>query len=389
MKLLRAVGLLAALLAAVTGCGSSGSSVETIRIGAMYSLSGDQASLDENSLRGAQLAVEQINGRGGVLGSPISLAVRDAKSSGAEAGRQAQDLFEQERVSVVVGLSDTDVALPVAKLSQTLGALFVTSGATGPSLVVEAPDSTFLACFSDDAQAKAAAQYAARQLRLRSVAIVFDEQSQYASVLTQSFRAEFRRLGGSVYSEQRFSRSALDVASLAAETKKIGAPGVFLAGQPEEVSSIISALRSNGVDVPILGGDSYDSPLVSGLPDAQKRGVYFTTHVLLVPDSHSSQIDSFVQEYEARYGERPTSAFAALGYDAVQLVAQAIESAGTTEPGALRHSLESIRGYPAVTGKLSYAPGQHVPTKEVTVVTFVGSVPVRAATIAMGAGRSN
>ena len=361
-------------------CGSSASS-NAIRIGAIYSLQGDQASLDESSLRGAELAVQEINRRGGVLGTPIALEVRDANNSGSDAAAAAKDLYQQQGLSVVIGLSDTDLAQPVAEFSQEQGALFVTSGATGPALVSEAPDSTFLACFSDPAQAAAAAEYGSRHLHLRRVSLVYDVGSEYARVLSRAFREEFTRQGGSVQSEVLFGRQPFDVAAIVQNVMRESAPAVFLAGQPEEVSVVISGLRDAGFSGVILGGDSYDSPLILGLSDAQKRDVYFTTHAFLSGELLSPEVAAFVESYTSQYGERPSSAFAALGFDAVGIVATAIERAGSTEPKAVRGALESIVNYRAVTGLVSYAPGRHIPSKDITIVSFVGSSPVKMAVI--------
>lgn len=361
-------------------CGSSSSS-KAIRIGAIYSLRGDQAALDENSLRGAELAVAEINRRGGVLGTPIALEVRDANNLASDVTDAAEELYQQNGLPIVIGLSDTDLAKPVAETSQQLGAVFVTSGATGPILVSEAPDSTFLACFSDPAQAAAAAEYGFQHLHLRRVSLVYDSDSEYARVLSRSFREEFKLFGGSVQSEVPFGRERFDATAIVQRVMQEGPPAIFLAGQPEEVSMVIAALREAGFSGEILGGDSYDSALIFGLTDTQKKGVYFTTHAFLSGEPKSPEAAAFVERYAEQYGERPVSAFAALGFDAVGLVAIAIERAGSTESRAVRSALESIVNYRAVTGLVSYVPGRHIPSKDITIVSFAGSSPVQAAVI--------
>lgn len=361
-------------------CGSGGSS-GALRIGAIYSLRGDQASLDENSLRGAELAMHEINRQGGVLGTPLALAVRDANNSASDAAAAARDLYQQQGLPIVIGLSDTDLAQPVAKASQEFGRVFVTSGATGPTLVSVAPDSTFLACFSDPAQATAAAEYGSRHLNLRRVSLVYDTGSEYAKVLSQAFQEEFRRRGGAVISQVPFERQSFDLATIVQAVTRDRPPAIFLAGQPEEVSAIIGALRDAGFSGIIIGGDSYDSPLIRGLTEAQKRGIYFTTHAFLSDEPPSPEVAAFIKSYTDYFGEPPASAFAALGFDAIEIVTTAINKAGSTEPRAVRAALESIINYRGVTGLISYSPGRHIPSKDVSVVTFAGSSPVRVAVI--------
>ena len=344
----------------------------------MYSLSGDQASLDESSLRGAELAAEYVNAHGGINGTPISLEVRDAATSATETLKHAQELFQQEGVPVVVGLSDTDLASPVAKLSEELGKIFITSGATGPILTKEGPHSTFLACFSDDSQAMAVSDYARRRLRVRSALIVYDQGSQYAETLSRSFSKGFTTSGGSIAGRFAFTVQAIDESALRNELTRANPDMIFLAAQPDEVARVITILRSSGYAKPIVGGDSYDSGPVYNLTTVEKNNVYFSTHALLSPSSTNPEIERFIELYRSHYGEAPTSAFAALGYDAVRIASLALAKAGSTESGAIRSAIESIRQYAGVTGTISYAPNEHIPQKDVTIVTFEDGGPVRA-----------
>jgi branched-chain amino acid transport system substrate-binding protein len=362
----------------VGGCGTNSSSTSGIKLGIIYSLSGDQASLDESSLKGAELAVDYINAHGGISGTPIALEIRDAATSSTETPKQAEELFESEKVSLIVGLSDTDLAAPVAKLSQELGRIFITSGATGPVLTTLGPQSTFLACFSDDSQAMAASRFARERLRARSALVAYDQGTEYARILSTSFSKSFTASGGKVSGHFRFTVENTNTAALTKELIRTNPDIVFLAAQPDEVADVIRSLRSTGFTKPIVGGDSYDSARIYDLSSTEKAKVYFTTHTLLTASSSNPRIEEFMKQYKSYYGEEPTSAFAALGYDAVRLASLAIGKAQSVEPGAIRSALESIREYPGVTGSISYGPAQHIPHKDVTIVTFDDGVPTRA-----------
>ena len=361
------------------GCGASSSSVSSVKIGAIYSSSGDQESLDQASLEGAQLAVEQLNAKGGVLGRPVRLEVRDGGSSMERVAEVAQTLFGADQLDIVIGLSDTGLANPVAELSQAEGKIFVTSGATGPDLVSEAPDSTFLACFSDEAQARAIADYAVSKLRLRSVGVAYDAGSEYAKVLVAAFQQRFRSQGGMISFQSPFSAGDIGVERLISEIGEEQPQALFLAAQPNEVSSVLSALRKSGVRIPILGGDSYDSPRISSLPPSITEKVFFSTHVLLTGNPMSPVMRDFVALYGARYGTPPQSGFAALGYDTVNLVAQAVSRAGSTSPDPVRGALEATSDFQGVTGTMSFGRGLHIPKKDVTIVTFIDGQPRVAA----------
>ena len=121
-----------------------------------------------------------------------------------------------------------------------------------------------------------------------------------------------------------------------------------------------------------MSGDGYDTPRLLGDAGAAAHDVYFTTHAFLNPDTGTPRQRRFVADYQAAYGVAPKTAFAALGYDAVMLVADAIKRASSAKRTAIPAALEATRALPAVTGAISFAPGRHIPDKEVTVVKADG-----------------
>lgn len=367
--------------AAVVGCGASGSNSNDSQVGVLYSFVGDQSTLDMASLQGAQLAANQINAVGGLLGTPIAFHNADAQSDASISAQAGSELFVEENLPIVMGLSDTGLALPVAQQAESLNRVFMTSGATGSVLTQQAPTSTFLACFSDNQQARAAAIFSRGQLGLDSVVVIYDSTSDYATNLASLFSADFAGLGGQITASLTFPGATLNAYDVAQQAKSLGPQSIFLAGQPDEVALLLAALRGQGVTVPIIGGDSYDSTQIYNLSKGDTTNVYFTTHVLLTRQPSTPQIQAFNAAFEEEYGELPSSGFTALGYDAMNLLALAVNRAGTTDPAAVRAALESIKNYAGVTGTISYSASQHIPKKEVTVVTFQNGTPVLAALI--------
>lgn len=377
-------GLFFFLVASVSlyGCGSSGSSGSSnIQLGVLYSFVGDQSSLDMASLQGAQLAIDQINAAGGVLGSQVDFQMADAKSDATISAEAGQSLFVEQNLPMVMGLSDTNLALPIAQQAQSLNRVFMTSGATGTALTQAAPQANFLACFSDPQQAHAGAVFARGQLHLSSVVVIYDSTSDYATSLSSSFAADFRGSGGSVAATIAFPGATVNSGDVALQVKALNPQSIYLAGQPNEVQSLLTSLRGQGLTVPIIGGDSYDSTQISYLSKGVTDNVYYTTHVLLTESPSTPEIEAFNSAFKSQYGELPSSGFTALGYDAINLLVLAIKEAGSTEPTAVRAALESIKNYQGVTGPISYSPTQHIPKKNVTVVTFQDGTPVLAAII--------
>ena len=334
-------------------------SSDAVKIGAIYSLEGAQSPLDLPSVRGAMLAAGEINAQGGIDGRKIELVLCDAKSDPAAVSQCSESLIASN-VSALVGLSDTDMVLAAAPLAEKAGIPFMTSGATSPYLA-EMFDVLFLACFGDDAQAEAGALYAYEKMDLKTCALLADGDMEYARLLAGYFKEKYQDLGGEIVLEAFLNHS--DPEKMSREVKDANADMIYLAAGPNEAGPIIQALRREGFDRPIWGGDSFDSPLLR----REKMGsIVFSTHALL--DENSSGTGEFVSSYQAEYGISPENAFSALGYDAVRLLSEAINRSGSTDPQAILQALKNISGFKGVTGEISYREHGRMPDKDVTMI---------------------
>jgi branched-chain amino acid transport system substrate-binding protein len=410
------------LAVVATACSDSVTSARQtpppVRIGAIYNLTGEQWSLDGPSLEGARLAVDRINAHGGLLGRRVELLERDGHTNERDVRLAAANLVASG-CSAIIGLSDTDQVLAAAPVAARAGVPFVTSGATSPLLTTQVPNWLFLACFGDNAQAAASAQYATDQLGARTAAVLFDRDLDYTRLLARYFGRSLRAQGGSVLVTADFAdpqeavkrlragargaQSSEDDADAGADepaedagtsSGPVGASSdpdasaakadvLFVAAGPDDAPGLVARLRAAGYRQPIMGGDSYDSEeLVSA---AEKTGgkVYYTTHAGVGMSSASRAIRRFDAYFQAAYGRPPQNAFAALGYDALGLVATAIRRADSVNPTKVREALQTTRHFPGVTGTLSYAGDERVPHKKVTMVC-VGRRPVVVAQFTPG-----
>jgi branched-chain amino acid transport system substrate-binding protein len=344
-------------------------SPEPIVLGAIYSLSGGQAALDVPSSRGARLAVDEINRAGGVLGRPVQLVAGDAGSApGPAADSSAEILNRHPSATALLGLSDTDLVLAAAPVAAAKGRLFLTSGATSPKLPAQIPGYLFLACFGDNVQAAAGAEWAYDKLSARTVSVLFNSESTYAQLLQGYFRSRFEELGGRVLSIASYTPgkdlgppiSRLQTADL-----------IYLAATPDEVLDVVMALRASGHHAPILGGDGFDAAdLWQAHPEISN--VFFTTHAYLGEDNDNPKIVAFRRAYTRAYPDAIPDAFAALGYDAARLLITAIRHAASTDPEEVRNALASIREFDGVTGQLGYPADSRIPLKAVTLLGVEG-----------------
>ncbi|MCX6374016.1 MAG: ABC transporter substrate-binding protein [Actinobacteria bacterium] len=373
----------AALATGLAACGGAQvvtqqKSPEPIHIGAIYNLAGSQAALDGPSLDGARLAVDRINAAGGLLGRRVELMERDGQTDAALIRYDAESLAAL-KVTAMIGLSDTDQVLAAAPIAARAGIPFVTSGATSPRLPARVPDWLFLACFGDNVQAAAGAEFAADWLGARTAAVLFDTDMDYARLLQRYFGQAFRAQGGKVVLRAGFHSGEHDVAKLLAPLAGEGgdesdhvdtasAELLFVAASPDDAGPLVRRLRAAGYRQPIMGGDSFDSGKLIEAARKTGGGVYFTTHAAFGLAHSTAAMRRFTTWYRSAYGRPPENAFAGLGFDAVNLVAGAIRRAKSADPRKVRDALLETRGFSGVSGGLSYAGGSLVPRKAVSVI---------------------
>jgi branched-chain amino acid transport system substrate-binding protein len=346
------------------GCGDGDHGGAPVAIGAVYNLTGAQAALDVPSAQGAQLAVDEANRHGGVLGRRVQLEVADGETNTTVVGMKTAALLQHfPSMPGLIGLSDTDMVLAAAPVAAASGRLFLTSGATSPQLPAQVGGDLFLACFGDNEQAAAGAEWVYGERAARSASILYSTSASYTVLLQGYFRTRFEQLGGQIASVQTYTPQ-----DLSAETIAGVAPAdvIYLSAQPDDALAAAQLLRAAGLSTPILGGDGLDSSLWEA--HAEITDVYFTTHADVSAGNPDPQVVAFRAAYAQAYPNSPPDAFAALGYDAARLLMAAIDAAGTDAPGAVRTALASTRDFPGVTGTISYAPGNPIPSKSVTIL---------------------
>jgi len=364
-------GLLVILL--LSAC-SSDDTTRPIVLGAVYNLSGGQASLDQPSWNGAQLAAAQINKGGGLLGRRLSLLVADGQTDPTVLAAASTELLDR-KASALFGLSDTDAVLAAAPPAAAQSTLFLTSGATSPKLPEQVPIYLYLACFGDNDQAAAGAEYARQTLKAASSYVLFDNTSNYTELLAQYFAASIAAQNGVVVLMADYAgpAGAIDLSAQIGAVQALGAlPDIlYIAAQPDDVATIVSQFRQAGIAQPIIGGDSYDTVSLLQLGDLADD-VYYTTHALLIADSPDANVRRFVADYQAAYGHAPENAFAGLGYDTVMLLADTIRRAGSATRPAILATLPMTSDFSGVTGSITYVGDSHIPRKTVSVVRVAG-----------------
>src|SRR6188472_1609892 len=342
---------------------------EPIKVLAPFNLTGSQAVLGAPCYKGAELAVEKLNAAGGVLGRPIELIPIDTASDASRTTNELESELERyPSATAGIGYTDSTYALDAGRVFQKAGIPFITPGATAPDLPQQVGSGMFLAAYGDDAQALAMAKYAWNELNIRHVALWVDESSVYTRTVGGFFEKFFRNLGGTV-DRRNFAAGVTEFGDWIAVFKEAEPKpqAIYGASMPRSAVSLIEQVRNAGVDVPLLSGDGWDD---EAIVEASKRNgienVYFTTHLFLGVDTPGMK--EFGEAYKQKFGSPPPNAFAPLGFDSVNLLAAAIERAGSTQPDAVRTALANTRDFEGLAGNIAYSPGKRVPDKAVAVI---------------------
>lgn len=345
-----------------------------IKIGVVQNLTGAWASIDGPCWNGIQLAVDEINKDGGLLGRQVEAICIDTKADESEVVAAVTRLIEREKASIIVGYCDTHWVLTAAPLAAENKIPFITPGATHPRI----PERTgaWMACFGDNLQGTVMAEYAIKKENLKKVAVWVDTACDFSVGVCEYFIDSFKHFGGEVIYEDSFETNWTDYSSLVTRLKAQQDAGkvdcVYVGGVPGNIGLIVKQLREGGVTIPILGEDGFDTPLLVEVGGKYAEGVLFVTHVSL--SSPAPEVQGFVKNYKEKWGVEPENAFAALGYDTVNLTAQAIKIVGSAEPAKIEEGLALVKDFPGVTGSITFAEGSKVPQKGVSVLVVKNGV---------------
>ena len=352
--------------------GSSKGSSDEIKIGLNLELSGAVASYGSGISKGAKLAIDEINKAGGIDGKKIVPVEIDNKSDAAEATSAAIKLATQEKVVAQVGSATSGNTVAAVQIANKYKMPVIGPSATSETVTVsekgELNEFAFRTCFIDPFQGQIAANFALDTLKAKNVAIFADSASDYAKGLAKSFKETVESNGGKVVAEESYVAKDTDFKSTLTRLKSKKPDFIYIPGYYEEVGLIIKQARAAGIDVPLMGGDGWDSPKMVELAgkDALNK-TYFTNHYSA--EDPDEKIQKFVAAFKAANSDQAPDAFNALGYDTVYWLKDAIERAGSTDGEKIKDALADTKDLSLVTGNFS-VDEKHNPVKTATVLEF-------------------
>ena len=319
------------------------------RIGFFAPMSGAQASFGMDAVNGATQAIEEINLAGGVLGHAVKLIIKDTESQPEQTNAVVNELINTDKVAALVGEISTDRSLIAAPLAQASGIVMITPGATN-EMVTAAGNYIFRACYTDAFQAAVMAKFA-RSIDVEKAAILFDASNPYGSGLMEAFKADFLQHGGTIVAEEFYRAGDTDFAAQLNAIKQKNPDSIFLPSYYTEAALIIRQARQLAIDAPFLGTDGWDSTEFLKVGGQALNNCYFVCH--FSSDHASEKAKAFSDAYNAKFQSAPPP-LAALTYDSIWLVADALKRSGSADPAALRDAIAATRDFAGVTGNISF-----------------------------------
>lgn len=339
---------MAIIICSLISCGGQTSQNE-ILIGEYSSLTGTTATFGQSTHRGLLMAVEETNNAGGINGKKIKLLTEDTQSKPEEAATAVTKLISRDNVVAVVGEVSSSRSLAAAPICQANHIPMVSSASTNPE-VTKKGDYIFRVCYIDPFQGEVIAKFAYNSLKLKRVAILKDIKNDYSIGLAQFFEQSFKALGGEVVASQAYSEGDADFKAQLTALKAADPEAIIIPGYYTEGALIVKQARELNMNMPMIGGDGWDSMKLIEIGGAAMNNSYFSTHYSV--DNPNETVQNFVTKYEKTNNEVP-DALAALGYDAGMLLFNAIKRAGSTEGAKIRDALAATNDFPGVTGMIS------------------------------------
>lgn len=357
------LGVLSAAVLALTLASCSKAESNSVKIGGIFPLSGQVAVYGVECKNGVDLAIEEINAAGGINGKPVVLVSEDDEGNPDKTVNAFKKLSTKDGVKVVIGSLTSGCTQAITTLSQASKVVQIAPAATAPA-ITDAGDFIFRACFIDPFQGTVGGKFAAETLGKKRAAILYDIGNDYSVGLADNFKIAFTNAGGSIVSEESYATNDKDFNAQLTKIKNANPDVVYLPDYYGTVALIAKQLRAQGINVPMVGADGWDG-LTSNAGD-EVLGGYYSNHYAV--DSTEPAVKKFVESFRAKYNKDPNS-FAALGYDCVYLIRDAIVAAGAEDSIAVRDALAKTDG-DYVTGHLTFDE-KHNPIKSAVMLELV------------------
>jgi branched-chain amino acid transport system substrate-binding protein len=368
---------LLSVICMLIGCGDN-KQQDTIKVGLIVELTGDMPGVGASSKNAAQLAVNEQNSAGGISigGKPyqIELVVEDNASKAEQSVAAVNKLITQDNVLAIVGPNASLGAIPAAEIAEYNKTLLITPWSTNPKTTLDTTtgkpkDYVFRACYTDPFEGRVLARFVLEKLKAKKVAVLYDVASEAPKSQADLFRLTFEELGGKTVAFETYTTGDRDFSAQLTKIKSANPDVIFLPAYYNDVGLIAQQAHRAGIKQPLVGSDAWSSPELIKLSNGTVEGDYFANHY--ASDIATPTAKKFIDAYTKQYGNIPDDV-AALTYDSMGLLFEAIKKSPTLDRKVVRDSLATLANYPGVTGNIQFTAGSGDPVKSAVIMQIKG-----------------
>ncbi len=319
-----------------------------VKIGVTTPLSGEGKTFGESNKNGAEMAVEEANKAGKVQ---ITTVVVDDKGDPTEGINAVTKLINQDKVKAIVGSVASNVTIPISEVANNNKVVMITSTSTDEKVTVDGgkrKEYVFRACFINSFQGLVMAKFASENLKAKTAAVVYDIGNDYTRGLAEVFKANFEKAGGKVVQFDSYGKNDVDFSAILTKTVSLNPEVLFLPDYYNKTNLLARVAREKGVKAQLLGADGWDYP---ELDTKAVEGGYFSNHYS--PEDTRPEVQGWVKKYQEKYKAVPDT-LATLGYDATNLLINAIVTAGSDDPAKIKDAMAATKGFKTVSGTLTF-----------------------------------
>ena len=330
---------------------SYGGAKETIKIGLITPLTGDVKTFGESTKNAFYIALEEYAKKGKYKIEPVII---DDRNDPTESTNGALKLITQDKVIAIIGPLTSKVAIPVSEIANQNKVPMITGTATNPKVTVhegKRKPYIFRACFIDQFQGTVAANFALKELKTKTAAVLYDIGNDYSKGLAEFFKSTLEKGKGNVVGYESYQKDDVDFSALITKIAIKKPDIIFIPDYYNKVALIAKQIREKGLKSVLIGGDGWDSPELLKIAGNAIIGGYFTNHYS--PDRKDSIAESFIKRYKEKYGVIPDS-FAALGYDSTMMLLKVIDSVTKPTKEEIIKPLTTLKNFKGVTGNISF-----------------------------------
>ena len=333
-------------------------------IGGMLELSGESAPWGQDSKNGMLLAMEELNAKPEQK-IKLKAVFEDNKSEPSAAKNAMKKLVTQDNVLGVIGAVGSNRTIAASDVAMDEKVPLMTHASTNVSITKKGEYISRI-CFHDDFQGAVMAKFARHTLKAETAVMMVSKGNAYSEGLCTSFRKVFTEEGGKILEELAYQKGTQDFNTHVTTLKQLNPNVVWVPGYFNEVGLIIKQAREAGFQAPFMGGDGWDDKELFKLGGPAIKGNFICNH--FDPGDPDTVVQDFVKRYRAKYNVIP-GAMAALGYDAMLAMADAVNRAKELKPEAVKDAINTIKGVKGVCGTINMGPDREVVKNAVVLET--------------------